>query len=93
MPRQDGDDPNNLFEMQCMWFELESGRRCGFTWAGFAFLPLLPDLLVFGWDCDSFLRQNEMGKALKKFTAIDKVRTSVSYLFRAHAPKIRRTSF
>lgn len=27
-PFQEGDQTTNLYEMQCMWFELESGRRC-----------------------------------------------------------------
>jgi len=25
---KDGDNPNNLFDMQCMWFEIEFGRSC-----------------------------------------------------------------
>ena len=43
---KDSDNPNNLFDMQCMWYELAYGKSC--------------------------LRQKLYGKALKKFTAIDK---------------------
>ena len=25
---KDGDNSNNLFDMQCMWYEIEYGRRC-----------------------------------------------------------------
>jgi len=25
---KDGDNPNNLFDMQCMWYEIEFGRSC-----------------------------------------------------------------
>jgi hypothetical protein len=25
---KDGDNPNNLYDMQCMWYEIEFGRSC-----------------------------------------------------------------
>ncbi|KAJ6839531.1 N-alpha-acetyltransferase 15, NatA auxiliary subunit [Iris pallida] len=43
---KDGDQHNNLYDMQCMWYELASG--------------------------ESYLRQNDLGRALKKFLAVEK---------------------
>ncbi|XP_018632751.1 N-terminal acetyltransferase A complex auxiliary subunit NAA15 isoform X2 [Nicotiana tomentosiformis] len=43
---KDGDQHNNLYDMQCMWYELASG--------------------------ESYLRQGELGRALKKFLAVEK---------------------
>ncbi|CAN4086801.1 unnamed protein product [Withania somnifera] len=43
---KDGEQHNNLYDMQCMWYELASG--------------------------ESYLRQGELGKALKKFLAVEK---------------------
>uniref|UniRef100_A0A7N0RHA1 Uncharacterized protein n=1 Tax=Kalanchoe fedtschenkoi TaxID=63787 RepID=A0A7N0RHA1_KALFE len=43
---KDGDQHNNLHDMQCMWYELASG--------------------------ESFLRQGDLGRALKKFLAVEK---------------------
>ncbi|CAI9286388.1 unnamed protein product [Lactuca saligna] len=43
---KDGDQHNNLHDMQCMWYELASG--------------------------ESYLRQNEVGRALKKFLGVEK---------------------
>ncbi|XP_059645164.1 N-terminal acetyltransferase A complex auxiliary subunit NAA15 [Cornus florida] len=43
---KDGDQHNNLHDMQCMWYELASG--------------------------ESYFRQSELGRALKKFLAVEK---------------------
>nr|GMC73322.1 N-alpha-acetyltransferase 15, NatA auxiliary subunit-like [Ipomoea batatas]GMC74948.1 N-alpha-acetyltransferase 15, NatA auxiliary subunit-like [Ipomoea batatas] len=43
---KDGDQHNNLYDMQCMWYELASG--------------------------ESYLRQGDLGRALKKFLAVEK---------------------
>ncbi|KAJ6846813.1 N-alpha-acetyltransferase 15, NatA auxiliary subunit [Iris pallida] len=43
---KDGDQHNNLYDMQCMWYELASG--------------------------ESYLRQEDLGRALKKFLAVEK---------------------
>ncbi|KAK4375423.1 hypothetical protein RND71_006100 [Anisodus tanguticus] len=43
---KEGDQQNNLYDMQCMWYELASG--------------------------ESYLRQGELGRALKKFLAVEK---------------------
>ncbi|XP_011000818.1 PREDICTED: N-alpha-acetyltransferase 16, NatA auxiliary subunit-like [Populus euphratica] len=43
---KDGDQHNNLHDMQCMWYELASG--------------------------ESFFRQGDLGRALKKFLAVEK---------------------
>ncbi|KAI4331230.1 hypothetical protein MLD38_029435 [Melastoma candidum] len=43
---KDGDQHNNLHDMQCMWYELASG--------------------------ESYYRQNDLGRALKKFLAVEK---------------------
>ncbi|OAY36828.1 N-terminal acetyltransferase A complex auxiliary subunit NAA15 [Manihot esculenta] len=43
---KDGDQHNNLHDMQCMWYELASG--------------------------ESYFRQGELGRALKKFLAVEK---------------------
>ncbi|KAI5660569.1 hypothetical protein M9H77_29362 [Catharanthus roseus] len=43
---KDGDQHNNLYDMQCMWYELASG--------------------------ESYFRQAELGRALKKFLAVEK---------------------
>lgn len=43
---KDGDQHNNLYDMQCMWYELASG--------------------------ESYFRQGELGRALKKFLAVEK---------------------
>ncbi|CAA0837230.1 tetratricopeptide repeat (TPR)-containing protein [Striga hermonthica] len=43
---KDGEQHNNLHDMQCMWYELASG--------------------------ESFLRQGDLGRALKKFLAVEK---------------------
>ncbi|XP_060205680.1 N-terminal acetyltransferase A complex auxiliary subunit NAA15-like isoform X2 [Lycium barbarum] len=43
---KDGEQHNNLYDMQCMWYELASG--------------------------ESYLRQGELGRALKKFLAVEK---------------------
>jgi hypothetical protein len=56
--------------MQCMWFELESGRRCARVESLVASRVALSRMPLL---C-SFLRRKEYGKALKKFQAIDKVR-------------------
>ncbi|KAL4589164.1 hypothetical protein LXL04_002068 [Taraxacum kok-saghyz] len=43
---KDGDQHNNLHDMQCMWYELASG--------------------------ESYFRQNDLGRALKKYLAVEK---------------------
>ncbi|KAK4719220.1 hypothetical protein R3W88_017558 [Solanum pinnatisectum] len=43
---KEGDQLNNLYDMQCMWYELASG--------------------------ESYLRQGELGRALKKFLSVEK---------------------
>jgi ABC-type multidrug transport system ATPase subunit len=43
---KDGDQHNNLYDMQCMWYELASG--------------------------DSYFRQSSLGRALKKYLAVEK---------------------
>ncbi|CAI9114074.1 OLC1v1014696C2 [Oldenlandia corymbosa var. corymbosa] len=43
---KDGEQHNNLYDMQCMWYELASG--------------------------ESYFRQNDLGRALKKFLAVEK---------------------
>ncbi|GMI78063.1 mutant,snc1-enhancing 6, EMBRYO DEFECTIVE 2753, OMISHA, NAA15 [Hibiscus trionum] len=43
---KDGDQHNNLHDMQCMWYELASG--------------------------ESYFRQSDLGRALKKFLAVEK---------------------
>ncbi|XP_042496121.1 N-terminal acetyltransferase A complex auxiliary subunit NAA15 isoform X1 [Macadamia integrifolia] len=43
---KDGDQHNNLYDMQCMWYELASG--------------------------ESYYRQSDLGRALKKFLAVEK---------------------
>ncbi|KAK4754296.1 hypothetical protein SAY87_002400 [Trapa incisa] len=43
---KDGDQHNNLHDMQCMWYELASGK--------------------------SYFRQGDLGRALKKFLAVEK---------------------
>nr|XP_043623547.1 N-terminal acetyltransferase A complex auxiliary subunit NAA15-like [Erigeron canadensis] len=43
---KDGEQHNNLHDMQCMWYELASG--------------------------ESYIRQGELGRALKKFLAVEK---------------------
>lgn len=43
---KDGEQHNNLHDMQCMWYELASG--------------------------ESYLRQGDLGRALKKFLAVEK---------------------
>ncbi|KAH9714685.1 N-terminal acetyltransferase A complex auxiliary subunit NAA15 [Citrus sinensis] len=43
---KDGDQHNNLHDMQCMWYELASG--------------------------ESYFRQGDLGRALKKFLAVEK---------------------
>eukprot|EP00898_Chlorokybus_atmophyticus_P006405 jgi/Chlat1/6766/Chrsp50S06467 len=43
---RDGDQQNNLFDMQCMWYEIEIGN--------------------------SYLRTGQLGRALKKFLAVEK---------------------
>ncbi|XP_027125429.1 N-terminal acetyltransferase A complex auxiliary subunit NAA15 [Coffea arabica] len=43
---KDGEQHNNLYDMQCMWYELASG--------------------------ESYLRQGDLGRALKKFLAVEK---------------------
>nr|XP_043614769.1 N-terminal acetyltransferase A complex auxiliary subunit NAA15 isoform X2 [Erigeron canadensis] len=43
---KDGDQQNNLHDMQCMWYELASG--------------------------ESYFRQGDLGRALKKFLAVEK---------------------
>lgn len=43
---KDGDQHNNLYDMQCMWYELASG--------------------------ESYFRQGSLGRALKKFLAVEK---------------------
>ncbi|XP_026408454.1 N-terminal acetyltransferase A complex auxiliary subunit NAA15-like [Papaver somniferum] len=43
---KDGDQHNNLHDMQCMWYELASG--------------------------DSYFRQGDLGRSLKKFLAVEK---------------------
>lgn len=43
---KDGDQHNNLFDMQCMWYELASG--------------------------ESYFRQGDLGRALKKFLSVEK---------------------
>ncbi|KAK6795857.1 hypothetical protein RDI58_009312 [Solanum bulbocastanum] len=43
---KDGEQHNNLYDMQCMWYELASG--------------------------ESYLRQGELGRSLKKFLAVEK---------------------
>ncbi|KAK6264024.1 hypothetical protein SCA6_019458 [Theobroma cacao] len=43
---KDGDQHNNLHDMQCMWYELASG--------------------------ESYFRQDDLGRALKKFLAVEK---------------------
>lgn len=43
---KDGDQHNNLYDMQCMWYEIASG--------------------------ESYLRQGDLGRALKKFLAVEK---------------------
>ncbi|KAJ4952475.1 hypothetical protein NE237_029307 [Protea cynaroides] len=43
---KDGDQHNNLYDMQCMWYELASG--------------------------ESYYRQGDLGRALKKFLAVEK---------------------
>ena len=71
---QEGDQTTNLYEMQCMWFELESGRRYvanSLSLTGHDFLSRICGAC-------SFLRRKEYGKALKKFQAIDKVRRITS---------------
>ncbi|XP_021848124.1 N-terminal acetyltransferase A complex auxiliary subunit NAA15 [Spinacia oleracea] len=43
---KDGDQHNNLYDMQCMWYELASG--------------------------ESYFRQGDLGRSLKKFLAVEK---------------------
>ncbi|KZV26098.1 N-alpha-acetyltransferase 15, NatA auxiliary subunit [Dorcoceras hygrometricum] len=43
---KDGEQHNNLYDMQCMWYELASG--------------------------ESYLRQGDLGRALKKFLSVEK---------------------
>ncbi|CAO2815322.1 unnamed protein product [Amaranthus hypochondriacus] len=49
---KDGDQHNNLYDMQCMWYELASG--------------------------ESYLRQGDLGRSLKKFLAVEKHYTDIT---------------
>ncbi|TKY64516.1 N-alpha-acetyltransferase 16, NatA auxiliary subunit [Spatholobus suberectus] len=49
---KDGDQHNNLHDMQCMWYELASG--------------------------ESYFRQGDLGRALKKFLAVEKHYADIS---------------
>ncbi|XP_043726271.1 N-terminal acetyltransferase A complex auxiliary subunit NAA15-like [Telopea speciosissima] len=49
---KDGDQHNNLYDMQCIWYELASG--------------------------ESYYRQDDLGRALKKFLAVEKHYTDMT---------------
>ncbi|EXB32330.1 hypothetical protein L484_005536 [Morus notabilis] len=63
---KDGDQHNNLHDMQCMWYELASG--------------------------ESYFRQGDLGRALKKFLSVEKhyadILYRLGYLHEGLEPKV-----